>query len=125
MNKPCNITVTQPVIRAMLSRPQIHAQLTPSLMLSQNYPDMSALPKINGVTLLGDKSAAALSLLSARAEDYMTVDMASVRDTHYVLALGRENGKVKLSALMGTRITTVSEIPTDMDVGDYIFLEKE
>ena len=125
MNETVKIRLRQNAVHVNLNQPSLRVKTSSSLMLSQNYPDMSALPKINGVTLLGDKSAAALSLLSARAEDYMTVDMASVRDTHYVLALGRENGKVKLSALMGTRITTVSEIPADMDVGDYIFLEKE
>lgn len=104
---------------------KIEAKLSSSISLTQNYPDLQNLPKINGVTLVGDKSAAALSLLSSKASDYPTMSIGAVRDTHYVPILGEVNGKVRLSDIAGPKLSTVSEIPLDMAVGDYIFLEKE
>ena len=104
---------------------KIKAKLSSSISITQNYPDLQNLPQINGVTLVGDKSAAELSLLSSKTADYPTMSIGDVRATHYLPVLGETNGKVKLSDIGGTKLSTVSEIPEDMAIGDYIFLEKE
>lgn len=124
MNDTIQAVISQPAIRIGMREPCITARMSSGITVTQNYPDLKNLPQIGGVTLTGNKSAAELSLLSARAEDYEERALSLVKDTHYVIALGKTNVKVPLSSLAGTRITTVNEIPSDMDVGDYIFLKK-
>lgn len=125
MNKPIQIVISQPMVSAAMSVPEIKTSSVPAITLTGNYPDLQNLPKLAGVTLVGDKSAAELSLLSSKASDYPTMRLGAVRDTHYVPILGETNGKIRLSDIGGTKLSTVSEIPADMAVGDYIFLEKE
>ena len=125
MNKPIQIVISQPMVSAAMSVPEIKASSVPAITLTRNYPDLQNLPQINGVTLVGDKSAAALSLLSSKASDYPTMRREAAKDTHYVPILGEVNGKIRLSDIAGPKLSTVSEIPADMAVGDYIFLEKE
>lgn len=111
-------------IRVKLSTPDLSVDLSPGFNISQNYDDLTGRPKINGITLTGNKTSAELSILSDKTEEYPTVSLSSVRDTHYVIALGEENAKVPLAELSGTKITTVESIPDDMSVGDYIFLKQ-
>ena len=125
MNKPIRVVISPPMVSAAMFVPEIKASSVPAISLTQNYPDLQNLPKINGVTLVGDKSAAALSLLSSKASDYPTMRREAAKDTHYVPILGEVNGKIRLSDIAGPKLSTVSEIPLDMAVGDYIFLEKE
>lgn len=125
MNKPIQIVISPPMVSAAMAVPEIKASSVPAITLTRNYPDLQNLPKINGVTLVGDKSEAELSLLSSKASDYPTMSIGAVRDTHYVPILGETNGKIRLSDIAGPKLSTVSEIPLDMAVGDYIFLEKE
>lgn len=104
---------------------EVKAKLAGDLVLSQNYPTLTNLPKINGVTLTGDKTAAELSLLSARAADYESSALSLVKDAYYVPVIGEGRArKVSLASIAHSKISTVNEIPTDMDVGDYIFLKK-
>lgn len=125
MNKPIRVVISQPMVSVAMSVPEIKASSVPAITLTANYPDLQNLPQINGVTLVGDKSAAALSLLSSKASDYPTMRREAAKDTHYVPILGEVNGKIRLSDIAGPKLSTVSEIPLDMAVGDYIFLEKE
>lgn len=125
MNKPIRVVISQPMVSVAMSVPEIKASSVPAITLTANYPDLQNLPQINGVTLVGDKSAAALSLLSSKASDYPTMRREAAKDTHYVPILGEVNGKIRLSDIAGPKLSTVSEIPADMAIGDYIFLEKE
>lgn len=111
--------------KVTLYQNKIKAKLSSSISITQNYPDLQNLPQINGVTLVGNKNYNDLSLLSSKESEYPTMNIGDVRDTHYLPVLGETNGKVKLSDIGGTKLSTVSEIPADMAIGDYIFLEKE
>ena len=125
MNKPIRVVISPPMVSAAMFVTEIKASSVPAISLTQNYPDLQNLPQINGVTLIGDRSAAELSLLSSKASDYPTMRREAAKDTHYVPILGEVNGKIRLSDIAGPKLSTVSEIPLDMAVGDYIFLEKE
>ena len=125
MNESIRLKLHQNALHVNLKQPSLTVRTEKPLILMANYPDLQNLPQINGVTLVGDKSAAALSLLSSKASDYPTMRREAAKDTHYVPILGEVNGKVKLSDIAGPKLSTVSEIPLDMAVGDYIFLEKE
>lgn len=124
MNNTIRVAISQPVISARIGQLCITAKTSSGITLTQSYPELQTLPQIGGITLVGDKSAAELSLLSSRAEDYERAPLYLVKDTHYVLALGETNVRVPLSSLAGTKITTVNEVPSDMETGDYIFLKK-
>ena len=125
LNESIQLKLHKNALHVNLKQPSLTVKTEKPLILMGNYPDLQNLPKINGVTLVGDKSAAELSLLSSKAADYPTMRLGAVRDTHYVPILGETNGKIRLSDIAGTKLSTVSEIPEDMAVGDYIFLEKE
>lgn len=125
MNESIQLKLHQNALHVNLKQPSLTVRTEKPLILMANYPDLQNLPKINGVTLIGDKSAAELSLLSSKASDYPTMRREAAKDTHYVPILGEVNGKIRLSDIAGTKLSTVSEIPLDMAVGDYIFLEKE
>ena len=125
MNESIRLKLHQNALHVNLKQPSLTVKTEKPLILMANYPDLQNLPKINGVTLVGDKSAAALSLLSSKASDYPTMRREAAKDTHYVPILGEVNGKIRLSDIAGPKLSTVSEIPLDMAVGDYIFLEKE
>lgn len=125
MNESIRLKLHQNALHVNLKQPSLTVRTEKPLILMANYPDLQNLPKINGVTLIGDKSAAELSLLSSKASDYPTMRREAAKDTHYVPILGEVNGKIRLSDIAGTKLSTVSEIPLDMAVGDYIFLEKE
>ena len=125
MNESIRLKLHQNALHVNLKQPSLTVKTEKPLILMANYPDLQNLPQINGVTLVGDKSAAALSLLSSKASDYPTMRLGMVRDTHYVPILGEVNGKIRLSDIAGPKLSTVSKIPLDMAVGDYIFLEKE
>lgn len=125
MNESIRLKLHQNALHVNLKQPSLTVKTEKPLILMGNYPDLQNLPQINGVTLIGDKSAAELSLLSSKASDYPTMRREAAKDTHYVPILGEVNGKIRLSDIAGTKLSTVSEIPLDMAVGDYIFLEKE
>ena len=125
MNESIRLKLHQNALHVNLKQPSLTVKTEKPLILMGNYPDLQNLPQINGVTLVGDKSAAALSLLSSKASDYPTMRREAAKDTHYVPILGEVNGKIRLSDIAGPKLSTVSEIPLDMAVGDYIFLEKE
>ena len=125
MNESIRLKLHQNALHVNLKQPSLTVKTEKPLILMGNYPDLQNLPQINGVTLVGDRSAAALSLLSSKASDYPTMRREAAKDTHYVPILGEVNGKIRLSDIAGPKLSTVSEIPADMAVGDYIFLEKE
>ena len=125
MNESIQLKLHKNALHVNLKQPSLTMKTEKPLILMGNYPDLQNLPQINGVTLVGDKSAAELSLLSSKASDYPTMRREAAKDTHYVPILGETNGKIRLSDIAGPKLSTVSEIPADMAVGDYIFLEKE
>ena len=125
MNESIRLKLHQNALHVNLKQPSLTVKTEKPLILMGNYPDLQNLPQINGVTLIGDRSAAELSLLSSKASDYPTMRREAAKDTHYVPILGEVNGKIRLSDIAGPKLSTVSEIPLDMAVGDYIFLEKE
>lgn len=90
---------------------------------NNNYLDLTNLPQINGITLSGNMTAKELYLLSSILDDYETATSSSL-DDFYSILLGSKIMKIPFSEIKGTKIRIVKEIPEDMSIGDYIFLEK-
>lgn len=98
--------------------------------LNTDYEQLQNLPKINGVTLLGDLSSGELSLLSAKSSDYLEISEQQVQDK-FILVLGdNQNAPTKLSiakipsALGLSKVETVEQLNPNVENGTYQFVKK-
>lgn len=107
-------------------------------VLPNDYSVMENLPKINGVTLLGEMTSKQLNLLSSKADDYETKTVEDVKEK-YIMVLGEageEAQKVKVSDFLSqasggdggstetSGFATTSSIDEETAVGTYLFVEK-
>lgn len=87
-------------------------------------------PSINGVTLVGNKSAKELGILSILPENYEPVDIhnAAAKNGGIVI-VGDDNSPMILSAQSildrGTGFFTSEEIDGDVEIGVYQFVQKK
>lgn len=89
-----------------------------------NYSEMSNKPKINGVELNGELTAADLELLSSRLDDYRTVDPNQLAEQNYLVVLvDGAPVKVPVKQVMSSKIKTVSELDPDVPIDSYQFVE--
>lgn len=99
-------------------------------VLASDYTGLDNLPMINGVSLIGDKTANELSLLSTKAEDYQTVSLVDAgKSKGYVVVLGENSTPKKVSIMdftsQVTGFTTNDEINPDVAIGAYQFVKVE
>ena len=99
-------------------------------VLASDYSGLENLPEINGVSLVGNKGAKELSLLSSKTEDYQTVSLVEAgKSNGYVVVLG-DSGETSKVSLMDftsqvTGFTTNDEINKDVAIGAYQFVKVE
>ena len=113
-----------------------HCAPTPPLLAScvsilpNDYSQMENLPKINGVTLLGDKSANELGILSIKPKDYETVNLSQAAQRGgFLIIVGKDQEPMKLSVekitKRGLGFFTNDEVDPDVKVGVYQFVQKK
>lgn len=105
----------------------IHIDFDSKVTLNKDYLRLENKPSINGIVLIGNKTAKALSILSCNSDDYSEVNLKSANKADFLLLANnqKDTKKMKLSEISSHTVQTVSEIPTDLEVGNYVFLLKE
>lgn len=98
-------------------------------ILPNDYTIMDNLPKINGVTLIGEKTAQQLSLLSSNQDNYDSISLTDAKaNGGYVIVVGGQApAKISIGELVpkGNGFITSKEIDSDVNVGLYQFVEKK
>lgn len=103
---------------------KIRVGVNQSVTLSDNYNRLGNKPSINGIELLGDSSSAELNLLSRCSEDYSKLQLETANGS-FLLALTADGPrKVSLEEVTKPKIKTVTKLPSDWEVGSYLFLLK-
>ena len=99
-------------------------------ILPNDYTNLENQPSINGETLVGNKSAKELGILSILPENYEPVDIhnAAAKNGGIVI-VGDDNSPMILSAQSildrGTGFFTSEEIDGDVEIGVYQFVQKK
>ena len=100
----------------------------PGITVSDNYERLENKPMINGLTLLGNKSAGELNLLSAKKEDYEEVSINDLDDESYVVVIPKTGKprKMKVADIKSGMFSTDEEVTLEtMEVGEYSFIKLE
>ena len=100
-------------------------------VLPNDYSQLENVPKINGVSLMGDLKAGDLGLLSSNPENYETVSVLDKKDGYIVLLGGAKPEKIALDELLeqaggkvsGEGFVTVNELDTALPIGSYQFVK--
>lgn len=96
-------------------------------VLPTDYTILDNLPKINGVTLLGEITTQQLNLLSSDIEKYETISLADCKDKYVVVLGGEEPKKMLISNLSlsgnNSGFETSDLLNLDVAVGVYQFVE--
>ncbi|MBQ7798306.1 MAG: hypothetical protein IJ371_04210 [Clostridia bacterium] len=92
-----------------------------------NYLRLDNKPSVNGVQLIGNKTARELSVLSNDSDTYDQVSIRSANKADFLLLLNNQKNtkKLQLKEISSRMVQTSSEIPDDLEVGNYVFLLKE
>ncbi|HEY8390096.1 MAG TPA: hypothetical protein VIL26_04005 [Clostridia bacterium] len=125
-NIKCNIKKGVDIRCSVTQRDEVSVALDKDITVSDDYPRLTNKPKINGIELNGDKAAKELNLLSSRLGDYVQVDLADVIDGSYLLVLSSADNaeKIALKEITEGRVKTAEVMPTDLQIGNYVFLLK-
>lgn len=105
----------------------VKVRVRPSVTLSDNYLRLTNKPKINGIELVGEMTAASLNIMSNDMDEYQEISLgAAVESGSFFLAISEQNevGKIRLDKLTEGRFSTTDDI-SDVQVGNYIFKERE
>lgn len=122
-NDATETTCTQPSVK-------IHRCVS---VLPNDYSILENLPKINGVTLLGDLTTEGLNLLSSETDSYESVSLEQAKEEDAYLLVIQADGKPKRVSLSylktGTEVEggfqTVDEVNGKAAIGSYQFVEKK
>jgi len=101
--------------------------ITKSVYLSNDYLRLNNKPSINSVELTGNKTAEELNLLSNDLQQYTQITLESADKADFFLLLGSDNQpkKMKIGELSSRTMQTVDKIPSNLEIGSYIFLLME
>lgn len=104
-----------------------HAGVRHGITVSDDYERLLNKPSINGIELVGNKSAKELSLLTNNLDTYKEVKLGTTERGSFLLLTNNEGEvtKLKLNELSVGRFTTTDKIANDMEIGSYVFLLKE
>lgn len=105
----------------------IHIEFGDKVNFNRDYVRLENKPSINGIILVGNKTSKDLSVLSNNSDDYGEVNLRSANKADFLLLTNnrKDTAKMKLSEISSHIVQTVSEIPSDLEVGNYVFLLKE
>lgn len=105
----------------------ITVDVTKAVYINNNYLRLNNKPSINGVELNGNKNADELNLLSKSPEQYTQIDLESADKADFLLVIGNDSKskKIRIGEISSRTIKTVETLPSDFEVGSYIFLLME
>ena len=109
------------------NRHHIEIDRSKGVYINSNYLRLTNKPSINGVELIGNKTAEELNLLTSNQTEYEQIHLGSAESADFLLALGQDGQpkKLKLGELTSRTMQTLDEIPGDLEIGSYVFLLKE
>lgn len=95
--------------------------------VNKDYLRLENKPSVNGVYLEGNKTANELSILSNNSDNYSQVNRKSANKADFLLLLNNQGTtkKLALGEITQHTVQTLSEVPSDLEVGNYVFLLKE
>ena len=114
-------------IHSQIKRNSISINYGSRVAVNKNYLRLDNKPSINGIELTGNKTSNELSILSNNSDNYSQVSRKSANKADFLLLLNNQGTTKKLAIGEITQHTvqTLSEIPSDLEVGNYVFLLKE
>ena len=114
-------------LKAQVNNRSITVDVTKAVYINNNYLRLNNKPSINGVQLNGNKNADELNLLSKIPEQYTQISLESADKADFLLVLGKDNQpkKMKIGDISSRTLQTVKVVPSDFEIGSYIFLLME
>ena len=114
-------------IETQISKRNFVIDLSERVYTNKTYLRLTDKPSINGVELVGNKTAEELNLLPNNQSKYEPVHLESADRADFLLVLGQDGTpkKLQLGEITSRTMQTLDEIPADLEVGSYVFLLKE
>lgn len=115
------------MIRCEIEKKVVEAKVVPNVSIYNDYMHLNNKPSINGIDLIGNKTATELNLLTSNIAVYTIERIEEIKKDAFMLALTEDKHvfKISLEDITVGRFITAEALPKEMRIGSYVFLKKE